>query len=143
MRKTNGTDAKDIALYFLEQTTERYTKPVIARTIITAKSILTSGYTKEEILLVIDRVLKSKPNVYSLAYISACIEDVLRQIKQEDLAKQAVKVKEEQEKLALEQRLANVEVVSDESKERNKRKAERINLQSGIRKKSYLDMFEK
>ena len=38
--KVNGTHAKEVAIYFLDKTTERYTPQMVAKTVVQAKSLL-------------------------------------------------------------------------------------------------------
>jgi hypothetical protein len=141
MTKANGTDAKTIALHFLNATTDgRNTPHVIAKTINQAKSLLNSGYTADEVCATIDYVLKKGINMYSIGYINAVIGDVLKEVQKEHL----IQVAQEQKKLMYEKERepigeVNVDV---ESTERNRRKAERISLQSGKRAQYYRDMFE-
>lgn len=136
--KANGTDAKDIALHFLNLTEGRATKAIMGKTIMQAKSILEAGYTKEEILMVIDFIISTKNiQMYSLGYVSASINDALREAKKH---KEQQENKLKMEQLAKEQR---VEVSTDEQvRERNRARLERLGIQSTIRRKHSLDMFE-
>ena len=75
----NPTEAKDIALYFLDMTDSDMSKKKIARTIKEAKTLLSEGKTKEQILHVIDKVLDVKgKSVYSFGYIIAVFDDYIK-----------------------------------------------------------------
>lgn len=135
--RANGTHAKDIALHFVNSTTGRATKNIMVKTVQQAKSLLESGYEKQEIIDAIDYVVDVKGvQMYSLGYISASINSILIEMKQKkeiDLAKQQIASSQVQQK----------EVIHDEkSGERNKRKADRFGSQSRFREKFNLDMFE-
>lgn len=84
--KANGTHAKDIALHFLDKTSQRYTPEIVGKTIKQAKGILESGYTKEEIISAIDYILERKSDVYSIAYISYGINNALEEIEKKRLS---------------------------------------------------------
>lgn len=141
MTKVNGTDAKDIAFKFLDLTTDgRNTKAIIARTIISAKNLLSIGYSKEEICDTIDYVVKSGVNMYSFSYINHAIADVVRKMREEETARIA---EIEKQKLLEKQNLPQGEVnVDDESRERNRNKAGRFGAESRFREKHHFDMFE-
>lgn len=140
--KANGTHAKDIALHFMKVTgVERATPAIFGRTIKQAKGLLESGYTKEEVIGVIDYIINQGRNMYSIGYVNACINDVLREIEKESLAEEAKRVKEV---IHEEQSKARGAVTSDgESATRNAEKAGRLGVQSRLRKKFDFDMFEK
>lgn len=139
--KANGTDAKEVALHFLKQTgVDRCTPAIIAKTISQAKHILTSGYSKEEIISVIDHVVERGVHMYSIGYVSHAINDVLKEIEQKRLQEEAKVVAQQLEE---QQRQQRSEVTTDgESTNRNKDKASRFGVQSGFRKKFDFDMFE-
>ena len=122
----SGTDAKDIALYFIDLTSGRATPSIISRTIIQAKSILSSGYTKEEIIKVIDVMVGKKgASIYSLGYISASINSVLNEIKKEDVKEQAKIIKNQIKEMSVPQ----IEVkADDDSGNRNRNKSERFGI---------------
>lgn len=140
----NGTDAKDIALYFIKITNTRATGQIIAKTINQAKSLLSADYTKEEIIQVIDHlILEKKYDVYSLGYISACINDALRDISKKKKQAQLDAQKEEIKRKIQEEQAKQVEVKdSDQSTKRNRDKAKRLGIQSRVREKFNFDMFE-
>ena len=141
MTQANGTHAKDIALYYLKITNvERVTPAIVGKTISQAKGLLSAGYSKEEITSVIDRVIAKGVVMYSFGYINTCINDVLREIKQEEQLKKARII---QQQIIDEQAKDRKEVThDDESAKRNAEKARRANIQSRKRKKFDFDMFE-
>lgn len=136
-------DSKEIALYFLDLTQDKFTPAIVARTVKQARALLESGYTKEEVIRVIDAVLKVNPNVYSLGYISASINDVLRKLNEFEKSEAVSKQREEmrtQNALTIQE--SRSEVSPDESTERNREKARRASVQSRFGKKFDFDMFE-
>lgn len=134
----NGTDAKDIALHFINLTVERPTKAMYPKTIRQAKSLLSSGYTKEEVIKVIDYLVNTKHvNMYSLGYVSTSINEVLKEVTELE------KVELAKKELALRAEQMRNEVNHDsDSTERNREKARRISVQSRFGKKYNFDMFE-
>lgn len=141
MTKANGTDAKDIALYFLGVTgVERATPAIIGKTIAQTKHILEAGYTKDEILAVIDHVIRKGVRMYSIGYVSHAINDVLREMEQEKLKEQAKEVVKQLEENHAQSR-SEVKH-DDESAQRNRDKARRLGVQSRKREKFNFDMFE-
>jgi hypothetical protein len=140
--KANGTDAKDVALYFMRATgVERVTPAIIAKTIAQVKNILKSGYTKEEIIAVIDYVVEKGVRMYSIGYVSHAINDVLEEIEEKKLQEEAKNVAA---KLEEEQARKRSEVKNDgETTARNQDKARRLGVQSGKREKFNFDLFEK
>jgi hypothetical protein len=143
MKKSNlGTDAKTIALHYLNATTDgRHTPAVFAKTINQAKSLLNSGYTVDEICGTIDYVIKQGVNMYSIGYINAVIGDVVKELNKEHVQRAA----EQEKKLMMQkERETQSEVKADvESTERNREKATRLSVQSGLRTKYLVDMFER
>lgn len=142
--KPNGTDAKDIALYFIKVTTERATPAIIAKTVSQAKALLQIGYTKKQILDVIDRIVEKGITMYSLGYVSACINDVLRELKELESIEvkklQSATIKKEIES---HQELQRSEVNDDgESTKRNRDKLDRFGNESRVGKKFDFDMFK-
>lgn len=140
-KKANGTHAKEVAIHFLNATTDgRYTRLMIAKTINIAKSILTSGFTKEEIIAVIDYFVNKGVNMYSLGYISATIGDALKEVQKDVRSREA---QQEMQKLEEHAKSQQSEVsVNDESAERNRAKLTRFGVQSGVREKHHFDLFE-
>ena len=122
--KTNGTDAKEIALHFLKQIDQRATPLIMAKTIKQAKTILESEYTKEEIIQVIDHITSQvKITIYSLGYVSACINDVLRELREQEAILLRSSLKKE---IASQSPDRSEVVIDDGSRERNREKARRI-----------------
>lgn len=139
--KVNGTHAKDIALHFLEATTdERLTPAVISKTIRQAKNLLSYGYAKDEIIRVIDAIIEKGIHMYSLGYVNACINDVLKELEELDLKQKGIEEKKLLEQHAMEKR--SEVVTHGESTERNRDKAGRFGVQSRFGKKHNFDMFE-
>lgn len=139
--KPNGTDAKDVALHFLKITgVERATPAIVAKTIVQAKSILKSGYSKEEIVSVIDHIVEKGVRMYSLGYVSHAIHDALEEIKELRIKEEATRIAK---RLQEEQIKSRSEVTSDgESSERNRNKAQRFGVKPWKRAKFDFDMFE-
>lgn len=137
----NGTDAKDIALHFINLTTGRATPQMMKKTIVQAKSLLSSGYTKDEILDALEYVINIKGvEIYSLGYINASIENILREIQKLNKEQE---IKKEKEKMVSESIAKRDEVSSDgKSTQRNRDKASRFGVQPRFGKEFNLDMFE-
>lgn len=139
--KANPTEAKDIALYFLDAIgTERYTSAIMGRTINTAKELLRAGYTKEEICDVIDHIIAKGIQMRSLGYISTAINDALQEIKASRVSPESAQVQEELKKFYAESRKVVQE--DDDTARRNREKATRFGNQSKLREKFNFDMFE-
>ncbi len=141
MKNANPTDAKTVAFYFLDSTTDgRYTQAIIAKTVNQAKNLLKVGYTVSEICETIDYVARRGVKMHSFGYLNLCIQDTLREINKTKLSEQAAR---EMQKLAdLEKEKQGEVNVDVESSERNREKARRIGLQSRVGKKYNFDMFE-
>lgn len=138
------TQAKDVALYFIDVTAGNYDPDKIARTIKQVKVLMERGYTKEEIIAVIDYIIDRKAGIYSFGYILSAIEDVmakLREMEAEIRAKLEVERVRRELTSTIEGQRAEVSV-DDESAKRNRDKAERIKLQSRFGAKYDFDMFE-
>lgn len=138
MIQVNGTDAKDIALHFINVTVGRATPMIIKKTIIQAKTLLESGYTKDEILKVITYLIDKKEiQMYSLGYVGTCINNVLKETTQQEV-KEQVKAA-----ITYEQESKRDEVASDgESTQRNRDKVNRFGIQPRFREKFDFDLFE-
>jgi hypothetical protein len=142
--QANGTDAKDIALHFIRVTVERATPSVISRTVVQAKSLLNSGYTKQEIIKAIDYLVDvKKVQMYSLGYVSACINEVLKAITSEE-SKEKAKIEKEKLAESIKNAASEVVGVSDdgESTERNRRKSAAFGIESRFGEKLDFDLFK-
>lgn len=141
--KANGTDAKDVAIHFVKVTVGRATPAIIGKTVIQAKTLLESGYTKNEIIDVIDFLIDKKGiKMYSLGYVSTSINSVLKELQEE---KDKIKLQElKQEVKEQAEKLHKSEVVDDgESTQRNRDKLNRFGNESRVGKKFNFDMFER
>ncbi len=138
--KVNGTDAKDVAIHFLEQTQERYTSTMVGKVVVQAKVILKAGYTKEEIMMCIDYIVENTSvQMYSIGYISTAINSIIEKIKEEEKNKVIKKILDKQR----EEHVVKREGVKyDESKERNKRKLEGFGNESRFGEESPFDMLK-
>lgn len=79
---TIKSDAKEIALHFLEATGNRATSAIMGKTINQIKNLLVNGYTKDEIIEVIDHIQAKGIKIYSFGYINVCINSILHEIEQ-------------------------------------------------------------
>lgn len=143
--KANPTDAKTIALYFINLTQTKVTASHVARTIKMVKSLQVEGFTTDEIMYTIDKVLSKKADVFSFGYISASIMDVLRERKEEETKASTKKQADEVRSLiasSSQEEMQSEVLVEDESTRRNREKATRNSVQPRFGKKSYFDMFE-
>ena len=131
----NPTHAKDIALHFYDRKEWRVggkhaTSP-FGKSVNQAKKLLGYGYTKEEIIDVIDYIFdKTDVNVYSFGYVNYVINEILDKVK-------VMKMKEQETQTTME-----VMSEQDESTTRNKRKLERLNRKSNIGEEYNFDMFK-
>lgn len=136
MAKANGTIARDIALYFFEKIDKRCTPSMVAKTVVQAKSLLSSGYTEEEIINTIDYIVdETSTKIYSLGYINSAINSVLEEVNK----KKNKEIVKQQEK---EIEATSEEVIDVESRERNERKIDGFGAESWKRKEPYSDLFE-
>ena len=144
--KANGTDAKDIATHFISATTGRATPAIMSKTINQAKILLQSNYTKEEIIDVIDYIIDvKKVHMYSLGYVSTCVNNMLSEI---NAIKNKEKAKQQEQELKqkmveLKEELKQSEVIENsKSTERNRDKLNRFGTESRVGEKFNFDMFK-
>lgn len=137
MAKVNGTIAKNIAIYFLDLTQDRYTSSIVARSVNQAKALLEAGYTEEEIKSAIDYVLdKGNIKMYSLGYINTMINIILEDINNDKKIQETKKIIQEEKQLY---ENTTKEVKNDgESKERNKKKIDGF----GISEERFNSLFD-
>lgn len=140
--KANPTDARDIALFFLSMTKGDVELPRVdfQRATETAKRLLLK-YRKQDILDVIDLLVKERPDVYSLSYVPYVYDEYFRKVEAERYKRLAEIAKEKMSQLAREQQ---TEVKEDDgTSERNRGKADRFGTQSRLGEKYSFDMFER
>jgi hypothetical protein len=139
MIQPNGTDAKDIAIYFCDVTNQQKTSANIRKFISQSKILLTRGYTKENIFKTIDYITtKTNAKMYSVGYVIACIDDVLKEIEKAELKKSV------QNDLAQINTGLQNEVIEDvKSAERNRNRTTKFGVQSRFREESFIDLFSK
>lgn len=144
--KQLGKDAKEVAIHFMKLTEQRITPAIMGKTIKQTKSLLEAGFTKREIIEVMDYVIHVKRvEVWSVGYFSACINDALRELKEIQEAEQRAERLDELNRQR-EEALANQTnevTTNDESAQRNRDKAKQFGAQSRKRTKFNLDMFER
>lgn len=142
MSKVNGTHAKEVALHFLDVTEQRYTSAIIGKTTNQAKTLLAAGYTRDEIISVIDYINENTDaNMYSLGYVNSAINNVLRKIQEEKLIEKQEELRrklEEERKSYISKEVNEL----DESTERNRNKLNKFSIQSRKREESYLNMLK-
>lgn len=138
------SDAGIVAKYFINITSGRATPAIMKKTVSQAKTLLKNGYTKDEIIEVIDYLInKQKTEIYSLGYVITSINNILYKIKNEKTIKNKNKLKEIIVKHTEQQEKQRSEVVRNpESSHRNNAKANRFGIQSRFRKKYFSDLFE-
>lgn len=130
------SSSKSLAFYFFEKTNQKATPALIARTIASAKMMLKSGYTYEEIVSVINYVIDvQKTEMYSIGYIEVSINAILHKIKSLEVKQVSHDLKRE---------MANIvtEVVHGDTSERNSEKSKQFGVQSRFGEGNPLDMFE-
>lgn len=146
MAKVNGTHAKEVAIYFLDMTQDRYTPAIVAKTVVQAKHLLGAGYTVEEIKRVIKYIVDvNGVSMYSLGYVSSAINSVLEKINElekEEVVQAMIQQSKDEMSAHKEADRGEVEKDESESRERNRKKLDRVGIQSREREKSYLDMLK-
>lgn len=136
----NGADAKDIALHFIDMTTGKVTPSIMAKTVTQAKNLLNYGYNKTEIIDVIDYLITVKHvDLYSLGYVNASINNVLREIQKQ----KANQKKPIPPTFTQTYRKRNEVKENDESTNRNKSKLNRFGIQPRFGEESFIDMFKR
>jgi hypothetical protein len=137
-----SSDAKDIATYFVNSTNMKASKALMSRTIVQAKSLLSDGFTKDEIIKTIDYVINvKKVNLHSFGYINVVISDILPQVLKQEAQLSTQNVGKE---LAAFIEASRSEVRgNDESTNRNKSKLNGFGLQPRFGEKLDFDMFER
>lgn len=129
------TDAKEIAIYFLDITNSHASKAFMATTIIQAKQLLNRGYTMKQIKNTIKYVYDVKnPNMYSLAYITASIDSMQKEMKELE-ARKPSKYDSSQ--------FEEGETDFEQQAKRNKDKLHRFGKKPGFGKEHYIDMLKK
>lgn len=135
--KENGTHAKEVAIYFLDKTQDKYTPAIIAKMINQVKNIMSCGYNKEEIISVIDYLIDVKGvKIYSLGYINSAINDTLEVIKKETYNSKV------EEMLNKEREVTEEVKVNEDSNQRNREKSERFGTNTRFGEKHNFDMLE-
>ena len=127
------TDAKEVALYFCEaKQINPSQKGVMPSAINNAKRLLADGWSVDEIMETIDYVLNTNPSVYSLGYLSFCIESVQEKIQK----KRSALI----DKAAVQQATQRAESEVKEIEYDARRNDEKFNTKSSIRKKRNFDL---
>ena len=144
MKEANKKDieANKIARYFIKLTAGRATPAIMKRTHAQAKSLLNSGYDVDEVMEVIDYLINVKQaNIYSLGYVSACINDVLKVLKQNKEREAEIQARKNIKEMESQQERSEVRY-DEQSSERNKGKSERFGIQSRFRTQLDFDLLE-
>jgi|GEM_PF-1569638 len=137
-----SSDAKEIAVYFVDATNVKASKSLMSKTIVQAKSLLSDGFTKEEIIKTIDYVINVMKIVpYSFGYVNVVISDVLPKINKLE-AQQSAKIAQE-EMMEFIEASRNEVRSNDESTNRNKSKLDGFGVQSRFGEKLDFDLFER
>ena len=135
-----SSDAKEIAVYFVNTTDVKASKSLMSKTIVQAKSLLSDGFTKEEIIKTIDHVIKVMKIVpYSFGYVNVVISDVLPKINKLE-AQQSAKIAQE-EMMEFIEASRNEVRGNDESTNRNKSKLNGFGLQPKFGEELDFDIF--
>lgn len=137
-----SSDAKEIAVYFVDATNVKASKSLMSKTIVQAKSLLSDGFTKEEIIKTIDYVINVMKIVpYSFGYVNVVISDVLPKINKLE-AQQSAKIAQE-EMMEFIEASRNEVRSNDESTNRNKSKLNGFGLQPRFGEELNFDLFER
>lgn len=144
--KQISSDAKEIAFYYFEATNVNKTTPnIIKKTISQAKSLLTYGYTKEEILKVIDYIVNvKKVKMYSIGYVFSAINNILKEIDKIEVEKRQKEIVEQTKKeiASTNEAKRNEVILNNESTKRNQDKLNRFGIQSRFGKEFDCNMFK-
>ncbi len=137
-----SSDAKEVAIYFADSTNIKISKSFMSKTIIQAKSLLSDGFTKEEIIKTIDYVINVRKLIpYSFGYINAVISNLLPEIIKLEAQHSAKNTQKEMMKFIEASRSEVIDV--DKSTNRNKSKLNRFGIQSRFGEELDFDLFEK
>lgn len=136
--RIDPTHAQSLAIHFLKMTRNELEPATVASTVKQVKGLMSMGYTVPQITYAIDTITSRRANIYSFQYIVKCIDDVLRDVQNESI-KEEVKA---QIASAIEEKRGEA-VKHDDSTERNRKRAERTQLQSRFGKKFDFDMFKR
>lgn len=137
-----SSNAKDIAIHFINSTNLKASKVLMSKTIIQAKSLLSDGFTKEEIIKTIDYIVNVKKiNLYSFGYINAAISSILHEVLKHE-ASLSTKDTEKQITVFIEASRNEVQK-HDQSTNRNKSKINGFGIQPRLGEKLDFDMFER
>lgn len=132
---SNPTDARTVALEFHRLVFGKVINGKVAQTVVQAKRLLDEGYDVEDILLLVEYIVRyTSVNMYSLGYVSAVIRDLLPKAKVKQEYEKQLKLQEEMAEKARE-----LEVQNDA--ERNRSKARDFGIQSRGRKKHNFDLL--
>jgi len=135
-----SSDAKDIATYFVNSTDMKASKSLMSRTIVQAKSLLSDGFTKDEIIKTIDYVIKvKKVDLRSFGYINVVISDMLKDVIKYEASLSAQNA--QQDVVAFIEASRNEVSGSDESTNRNKSKLNGFGVQPRFGEKLDFDIF--
>lgn len=135
-----SSDAKDIATYFVNSTDMKASKSLMSRTIVQAKSLLSDGFTKDEIIKTIDYVIKvKKVDLRSFGYINVVISDMLKDVIKYEASLSAQNA--QQDVVAFIEASRNEVRSSDESTNRNKSKINGFGLQPKFGEELDFDIF--
>ena len=127
---SNGTQAKELALYFFSINSRKVTAKEISKNIAIVKQLMNKGYNAETIKSAIEHytlVDPPKEGMYSLGYLHSVIEEFYTN---------------EYMKKLRDEELKSLPKVGDTHGD-NKAKYEKFNNQSWKRKKYNFDLFEK
>ena len=137
--QANGTEAKDVAIYFMEQTNKTLTSKEVSKTIGQVKTLMLKGYTKTQIIDTIDYVIAlTSITMYSFGYVVAVIDDTLKRIADKKQSQEIRLRMEEEQKKAF----GNEVNVDGESTERNRNKAGGFGTESRFGEKYNFDLLE-
>lgn len=142
----NPTQAKELAVLFFDLSNQKMTQSNMPRTVKAVKELMSGGLSYEQIKYAIVVMLDRKPDIYSFNYIATGISDVLRERELELAKEKGKKAKKDAEQKLVDSLKVTSEsevIRSDETSERNKRKAKALGVQSRERTKSYFDLFER
>ncbi len=133
--------AYNIATYFLKKTKQNTTAN-LKKTLNQANRLLDKGYSENDIINSIDLVIEKGINIYSLGYITTCIDDCLKELQAKQYKDKLNKIVTTSiDKLNCLNR--NEVIANIDSKKRNRTKLNRFGIQSRFGEKFNFNMLKR
>lgn len=141
----DASEHKELGILYFDLSSEELSPHRLAMTINTIKQLEFDGYSKEDIRYAIVESTKTQ-KIWSFGYVFKSIESIIAKKRQQDRREAQRKARIEMERHLVERNVVTKESevgTKDDASERNRRKAQKLSVQSRERKKSYFDLFER